>query len=138
MTQTLLSADHIRKVRDLAWEDVSVPEWPNEDGTPGLVRIQEMSASDSLRMHDLVQASPEDGIYLMLVFSSVDANFQHLFDTSSDESIKAEIEGLRGKNIHAMNRLQGIALKLNRRKVDNPNASGEAASVASPTSSLVN
>ena len=133
MTQTLLSADRIRKAQDRAFEDVLVPEWPNEDGTPGVVRIQELSASASLRMHDMVQAAPEDGLYLMLVFSATNTEGQNIFDISTEETIKAEVDVLRGKNIHVLNRLQTFALKLNRRKVDNPNVSGEAASVASPT-----
>lgn len=134
MTQTLLTADRIRKVRDLAFEDVPVPEWPNEDGSPGTVRIQEMSAVDSLNMHDLVQAHPDDGIYLMLVYSAVDNDGAHLFDVSTPEKVMEEVATLRGKNIHVLNTLQRVALKLNRRKIADPNASSEAASAASPTS----
>jgi hypothetical protein len=128
MTQTLLSAAAILQNRDRKFEDVLVPEWPNPDGTPGAIRLQEMSAFDFLEMNELVKAAPSDGMYYMLIYCAVDENFNRIFTV-------ADLEVLRSKSMHVLTRLQMKGLELNRSPLGatDPNVSSGAPSGASPS-----
>ena len=115
MPQSLLSADRILAAADLAEETVEVPEWPNEDGTPGLIRLQQMTADENIQWtKDMQDQSPEkggfegeNGMFLMLIYCAKDVEGNRLF-TSLDV-----ITALRQKNFFVLDRLQRVGIRLN-------------------------
>lgn len=114
MPQPLLSADQILAAPDLDEETVEVPEWPNEDGSPGHVRIQQMTADENIawtkdmQNPDIAGPEGENGMFVMLVYSAKDANGDRVF-ASLDV-----VQQLRQKNFHVLDRLQRVGIRLNR------------------------
>lgn len=131
--------------------DVSVPEW---DIT---VTLQQMSARDSFHMTKMVEASADDGIFIVLGFSMIDPEtgariFPNIHTPEGLEECKQTLLETRLK---VLNRLQRIALTLNShgksaaevvRDAEDPDKAaaevaegskkplGEAATAASPSS----
>ena len=125
----LLSAASILAANDLKTVDEPVPEWPNADGSPGIIRLRELTAEASLTLTKRMEAGEgDDGMFIIIAMSAIDAEGNLLF---TEEDIKA----LKKKNLHVLNRLQRICLRMN-----NPGAAvlknvlGEAVTDASPTS----
>ena len=114
MPQSLLSADRILSAADLTEETVEVPEWSNEDGSPGLIRLQQMTADESIQwtkdVQDLEKGGPEgeNGMFLMLIYSAKDAEGNRLFPSLD------VIAQLRKKNFHVIDRLQRVGIRLNK------------------------
>ena len=112
MPQPLLSAASILAASDLVEETVEVPEWPNEDGTPGRIRFLQMTADENIQwtkdMADEAIGGPagENGMFLMVVYSAVDADGKRLFTLE-------DIIRLRAKSFHVIHRLQQVAMRLN-------------------------
>lgn len=103
MPQTLLNRDQILAAEDLAHELVEVPEWG------GTIRIEQMGAGESAAFNDDLKSldGSHNGMYLMLVYSARDDNHQRLFTI-------ADVEALKLKNINVLNKLQHVALTLNK------------------------
>lgn len=127
MSQPLLSASQIIDAEDLAFEDVPVPEWG------GTVRISEMNAADAVALSNDTRDSStvgEDAIIMILIYACKDADGNRLF--TKDDLLK-----LRKKNFDVLNRLNRVAMRLN--KMDSAsqaalkNASGVAPVGATPT-----
>lgn len=130
MSQQLLSRDRVLQARDLKYEDVEVSEWPNEDGSPGIIRLWQLAADESLALTDAMTTAGRvrDGIYVVLIFCAKDETGTTPLFTMDD------LDALRKKPFAVLERLQRTALALqgmNRAALKN--GSGEAASVASPT-----
>ncbi|KKL90251.1 hypothetical protein LCGC14_1906550 [marine sediment metagenome] len=109
MSQPLLSASRILEAEDLAEHIEEVPEWPNEDGSPGHLRLVQMTAAENIELTNLVGESKEtiiDGMFLILVYCAKDEEGKRLFT-------KEDVVKLREKNFHVINRLQQLCLKLN-------------------------
>lgn len=109
MPSTLLSAAAIKAAK-LRYEDVEVPEWG------GTVRIQQMSALESMEFSEEAAELKKKhnrsvGLYLMLVYSARDEQGQRIFTVD-------DIPVLMEKGIDVLNRLQMIALRLNRSGVE--------------------
>ena len=109
MPSTLLSAAAIKAAK-LRYEDVEVPEWG------GTVRIQQMSALESMEFSEEAAELKKKhnrsvGLYLMLVYSARDEQGQRIFAVD-------DIPFLMEKGIAVLNRLQMIALRLNRSGVE--------------------
>jgi len=103
MTQTLLSAASILDAEDLSEETVDVPEWG------GAVRLCQMTAEETREFtkHMSTIQGEEDGMFLMLVYSARDVERKMIFTVE-------DVARLRKKNINVLNRLQRIALRLNK------------------------
>jgi hypothetical protein len=130
MSQQLLSRERVLQAVDLKFEDVEVPEWPNEDGTPGVIRLWQLAADESLKLTEAMttQTRVKDGIYIVLIFCARDETGTVPVFTMDD------IDALRRKPFAVLERLQRIALNLQgMHRATLKNVSGEAASVASPT-----
>lgn len=135
MPQSLLSADQILAALDLSECTEKVPEWPDADGNPGLIRLQQMTAeenlelTETLRDPDLGGHEGSNGMFLMLVFCAKDADGKRLFTME-------QVAALRQKNFNVLDRLQQVAMRLNKIgafREDLKKASGEAATDGSPT-----
>lgn len=113
----MLNAAKILEAEDLAYEDVEIPEWPDE-GKPGVVRMTQLNAEDAMAMSDAMvdAASKRDGMFIAVVACARNPETRERL--LSDEDIPA----LRKKSLRVLNRLQTIALRLN-----NLNAASEAA-----------
>lgn len=136
---SLLSVAQIKSAKDLRTHDEPVPEWPNEDGSPGIVRFRKLSAGESIRMSEITGARPDDSLFVIIAMSLDGEDGQRLFSMETDEEVQAAIDILSSKDMAVLNRLQHIAFDVNKVKLPtkedpNPNASGEAVSAASPTS----
>ncbi len=55
-----LSKDQILKADDLPMEDVSVPEWPGDDGSPGIVRVRGLTGTERDRFEFAMAAARKD------------------------------------------------------------------------------
>ncbi len=138
MPQPLLTAASILAAADLAEETVEIPEWPNEDGTPGKLRLLQMTAAENIqwtkdmRDEDPGKGGPEleNGMFLMLVYCAVDAEGKKLFALG-------DIVALSQKNFHVIDRLQRVGMKLNKMSTSARDelgkASAEEATEGSPT-----
>ena len=152
MSQQLLSAAGILGVPDLKSKTMEIPEWPNPDGSPGRLRLLQMSAERQILFHDVLEGRPkEDGMFILPIFCAVDEQDLLLFPVgdlhspdeetaaSAHEALAGYIAALRKKNFNVMARIQSECLALNGTgkvaKEVAKNASGEAGSDASPTSS---
>lgn len=130
MSQQLLSRERVLTARDLKFEDVEVPEWPNEDGTPGVIRLWQLAADESIALTEAMTTTQrvKDGIYVVLIFCAKDETGTTPVFTMDD------LDALRKKPFAVLERLQRIALSLQgMKRASLKNGSGEAASVASPT-----
>lgn len=133
MTQTLLSAAAIKAAKDLSHEIVDVPEWG------GGILLQQMNAGEATHFGTVMERlrsqegfSSKDGMYMMLIYSArVELDGAYLFT-------EEDLSDLRKKSIDVLNRLQRIALKLNKMgiegEVELKKVSGEAVTAASPSS----
>ncbi len=103
MSQPLLSAASILAAKDLAEEIVAVPEWGGD------VRLVEMNAHEATEFSDKLELikGQKDGMYLMLIYSAKDADGNRLFKNE-------DIDALRAKSMDVLNRLQLLALRLNK------------------------
>jgi len=124
MTQTLLSRSQILEAVDLDHEDVDCPEWG------GPVRIQQMNAEESTAFTKALAEHPDCGMYLMTIHSARDTEGNLLFTIE-------DLPALKKKNIDVLNRLQLVALRLNKMGVAGREALkkdlSEAVTAASPT-----
>ncbi len=110
MSQPLISASRIFEAEDLAEHIEEVPEWSNEDGTPGRLRLVQMTAAENIELTTLVGESKEtivDGMFLILVYCAKDEEGKRIFT-------KEDVVKLREKNFHVINRLQQLCLRLNK------------------------
>ena len=134
MTQTLLSAAAIKAARDITHEIVEVPEWG------GSVLLQQMNAAEATHFGTVMEKlksvegySPRDGMYMMLIYSARESVDGPLIFTEED------LPELRLKSIDVLNRLQRIALRINKMDVEGQNdrkkALGEVVTAASPSPS---
>lgn len=105
MTQTLLSRSQVLEAVDLSSEDIEVPEWG------GTIRLQQMNAEESSAFSKSLDEhnarGGQNGMYLMLIHSARDLEGNLLF---TEEDLPA----LKKKSIDVLNRLQRIALRLNK------------------------
>lgn len=106
MSQHPLSASQILKAEDLKTHDELVPEWPNEDGSPGLVHLVEMGALESIDMSKQMAAHPGDGMFIILINTIRNLDGSKVFTVE-------DIPALKLKNFKVLDRLQRIALRLN-------------------------
>ena len=116
MTQPSLSASNVFDAPDLKIHEESVPEWPNTDGTPGLMIFRQMNAEQSKKFaKDMDGPLGEDGMFLVLIRSTIDRDGNYVFaaDDAPEEVIQDVIQKLRKKNMAVLNRLQRICLSLN-------------------------
>lgn len=102
----MLSKTAIFGAPDLKTEDATVPEWPDESGSPGIVRFKQMTAEQQSALNKKIENNPDDGMYLMIIASAIDADGKPLF---TEEDIPA----LKQKSMRVLNRLQNICLRLN-------------------------
>jgi hypothetical protein len=105
----ILSATAILEAKDLDVVREEVPEWKDDEGNPGVVVLHELDAKESIelaRETDTVDKA-NDGMFLMLVYCAKDEDGNRLFTL-------ADIPALRKKSFRVLNRLQHIALRLNK------------------------
>lgn len=103
----LLTREAILAAEDIKIDTVTVPEWPDAEGQPGLVRLRQMSAEESMGLTRLmVGDAGKDGMYIMLVASAIDEEGNPLFTME-------DVPALRKKNFKVLDRLQRIALSMN-------------------------
>jgi hypothetical protein len=103
----LLDRARILEMPDLIVVDVPIPEWPNADGTPGVIRLRQLSAEAAFQLAWEVQhGRAEDGMFLLIALSAVDEHGALLFS-------ERDIARLKQKNVHALDRLQRVCLALN-------------------------
>lgn len=104
MSQPLLSASAIFGAVDLKEEIVDVPEWG------GSIRLVQMTAAESMQLtRDMdTKEGADAGIFLMLVYSARNENGERVF-TNDD------IDRLRHKNFNVLDKLQRVALRLNKK-----------------------
>lgn len=105
---SVLKAANILAAQDLAIVREEIPEWPNEDGTPGVLYFRQLTARETMKLTDDMTAEDraKDGMFLMIVRTACDENRTPVF---TDE----DIDALRGKNMTVLNRLQRVALRVN-------------------------
>lgn len=126
-----LTAKQILEAKDLVTETVPVPEWPGTDGEPGDVVIKQMSAREIMAFQAEMQKpeNKERGMFIVLARTAVDEAGVLLFTD-------ADIEALTEKNLGVLDRLQRVALRINKMLPENAAAlkkdSSEAAPAASP------
>lgn len=149
MDLNALTASDIWDAPDLETQDVLVPEWP-KNGKPGFIRLHQLNAEDSSKMYRFTDQAKylRDGMFIIVIFCARDPETgAQIFpiDGATDEDVEAAMEAhlkkLRKKSARVFNRLQRIALKLNRmRDVDEVTLkkdSSEVVIVDSPTASPV-
>lgn len=111
-----LTRDQILSASDLPFEDVTVPEWPAADGTPGVVRVRTMTGTARelyetaclLRKDEKGQQAMDDRRAGLCAFCIVDPTDGHQLFTVSD------IKSLSGKSSAALDRIAEAAMRLNR------------------------
>jgi len=137
MSQILSANDIFDNDLDLEVIEELVPEWKGKDGEPGIVRLRQMNAEDSTAFTEEMEKpeNKQEGMFIILVWSAVDAENKPLF-THED------IARLKKKNMRVLNRLQMAALRLNsmipKKKEEIKNDSGEEAIAGSRTDSPKN
>jgi hypothetical protein len=109
---SILSAANILESNDLAFKDVDVPEWK------GTVRLQQLSAFDTIEMMEEIEKDKTLGIYLILIWCAVDETGARLFPFPAageprQAALEAHIEKLKVKNMSVLDLLQRAALKVN-------------------------
>jgi hypothetical protein len=119
---------------DLAWEDVDVPEWPDANGEPGMVRMFEMNAGESVRFTQLTAGEKAlDALYIVIVLTARSVEGEPLFTLD-------DLDLLRSKNMRVLMRLQLAALRVNKmmtgRVLELKKTLSEAEPDASPIASL--
>jgi len=148
MNSNNLSAADIDDAADLETKDVGVPEWSKE-GKPGLIRLHQLNAEESNAMYALIDL-PEhkkDGMFLILIYCARDPEtgirlwpFEGTPEEQHDQ-IVGHVRRLKKKSARVMNRLQKVALQLNRLRdadeVTLKKDSSEAVTGDSPTDSHV-
>ena len=108
----VLSATAILAAQDLEIVREEIPEWKDDEGNPGVVLIHELNAEDSLlvaRETDTLDKA-NDGMYIFTVYCCKDEDGNRLFSMD-------DIPALRKKSFRVLNRLQRIALRLNKMEV---------------------
>lgn len=130
MTQTFLSAADIAAAQDLAFEDHVVPEWGNLP-----TRVQELGAADTIAFHKAMHdhgGYDDNGMFILLAFALRNGANERILSVD-------DIPMLLKKNINVMNRLQLIALRINKMDTEGKEALkkalSEAVSTVSPTAS---
>lgn len=105
----ILSATAILESKDLEVVREEVPEWKDDEGNPGVVLLHELDASESIalaRETDTVDRA-NDGMFLMLIYCAKDEEGNRILTLE-------DIPALRKKSFRVLNRLQHIALRLNK------------------------
>lgn len=100
-------ATTILEAQDLEIESITIPEWVGVEG-PVTLFIHQLSADESVKWTDAMNASKEDGIYIIVAFAARDKDGNRIF--ASQE----EVDILRKKNFNILNRIQNVALRLNK------------------------
>ncbi|HUW56560.1 MAG TPA: hypothetical protein VMZ92_07985 [Planctomycetota bacterium] len=119
MTATFLSAAEIFAAEDLKVIEEPVPEWPNPDGTPGVIRLRQMTAEESIQMTRELEGARDEGMFIILVHSAVDAEGKRIFplpafdDPTYKDVLAGHVTQLKKKSMRALNRLQRVCLELN-------------------------
>jgi hypothetical protein len=110
-----LTKDQILAADDISFRDVPVPEWPDADGAPGIVRVAGLNAKEASSFSSKLVALDGKGnvkelqmdnfLPELLQRSLVDENFKPLFS-------KQDIEALGKKSAAVMKRLGDVAMEL--------------------------
>jgi hypothetical protein len=102
---------------DLKIHEEPVPEWPDADGNPTIMRLKQMDVDTNIRMTKELEVPgcQDDGILIILILSAVDENDNPMF-TMNDKP------ALRKKSMKVLNRLQNICLKMNRMRDEDKEA----------------
>ena len=114
MSQPLLTSSQVLDAKDLEEHTEEVPEWPNPDGSPGRIRLVQLNAIENIELIEAVKTGGDviadggmDGMFIILVFMARDEKGGRVFTME-------DVERLRKKNFHVINRLQQRCLKLNK------------------------
>lgn len=105
--------DWLQKVDDTVYETVTVPEWPDEDGSPSAIRLRSLTSieRDAFEEQSLVRGSKGHELNLrnirarLVVLSAVTEEGAPLFEP-------ADVIWLAQKNGKAMDRLFEVAQRL--------------------------
>jgi len=110
-----LTKDQILAADDIPFRDVSVPEWPDANGEPGMVRVAGLDAKEASSFSSKLVSVDGKGNFKelhldyfmpeLLQRTLVDENFKPLFS-------KQDIEALGKKSAAVMKRLSDIAQEL--------------------------
>jgi len=114
-----LTRERILGTADLLWEDVEIPEWPDEDGSPGIVRMWEMDAGESIEFSKRTAGDGAlDAIYIVIVMCARPGTTVVEGEpvTRPDERLftMEDLDGLRRKNMRVLMKLQFAALRVNK------------------------
>lgn len=107
-------ATTILETKDLEIVPEVVPEWKDKDGNPITVYVHQLDAGESIEWSKAgsaaqsVKETEDDGMFIIFCFAVRDAEGNRLFEVE-------DVPALRKKNFHVFNRLQRVALRLNRR-----------------------
>ena len=106
-------ATTILEAQDLEVVSEVVPEWKDQDGNPVTVFIHQLNAEDSIawtRSMDTVDRA-NDGMFIICIFTFKDGPDPH---TAKNLFTMDDLPELKKKSFLVFNRLQRIALQLNR------------------------
>ena len=106
---SLLSRAAILAAEDLRHVDVPVPEWPDANGAPGVVRLQQMSALAMTAWQRDMDKPENEGLGLAVILQHTVVD-----DSGSTVFTPDDIAALIKKNFDVLVRLQHEALKINR------------------------
>jgi hypothetical protein len=105
------------KSNKLNYEDAIVPEWPDDEGQPGTVRIWQLPADEAIAMSMTQQSRPKtDSAFIVFMFCAKNEDGTerlYQFDDSVPEEIAAVISELKLQPLHIMQRLSIIGMRLN-------------------------
>lgn len=102
----LLSKNQILASEDLEFVDVEMPEWKDEEGNPGVIRLQGLTGEDIVKFTNQTEEEKKNSAVRIIAMCAVDENGEKLF-TEEDVNV------LKKKNLKAILRLQDAAMKLN-------------------------
>ena len=112
---SFLTRDQILAVDDIPFRDVSIPEWPDATGEPGLVRIAGLNAKEASSFSSKLVSMDGKGnvkelqldnfLPELLQRTLVGEDFKPLFS-------KQDIEALGKKSAAVMKRLGDVAMEL--------------------------
>jgi hypothetical protein len=117
----ILSVEQIKNAPDLSTKDLEVPEWPDEDGNPGIIVLKALSAYEAQvyqKKITLSQQNKDNAMLEMVVQSCVDDDGNRLFSPK-------DIAWMKDKSMAAYNRIQRAILELN--GLSDPKKAEEAA-----------
>jgi len=111
MSKKLLSKAQILSSDDLETVDVEIPEWKDEDGNPGVVRLQSLTGEGIVSFSNQTDAQKKNSAVRIIAMCAVDEAGNLLFTED-------EVAAIQKKSIKAILRLQEAAMKLNGMNAD--------------------